>query len=53
MEREDIQRDGKNRVPRKKVKWWRNLLRHMRIVTGYDEDFGEKVKIGVKFKWKW
>lgn len=37
----------------KKVSWWKRLLMHMKIVRGYDKDFGEDMKIGVKSKWKW
>lgn len=38
--------------PKKKLPWWKRLLKHLRIVRGWDEDFGETMKIGFKVKVK-
>ena len=41
---------------RKKKPWWKrlwlNLKAHITTVTGYDKDFKENMKLGVKAKWR-
>ena len=35
---------------KKELPWWKRLLKNLRIVRGWDEDFGEDMKIGIKTK---
>lgn len=40
--------------PHKKSPWWVRLLRKCNIIIDrYDDDFGQDVKFGIKFKTTW
>lgn len=36
------------KTKKKEDSWWVRLLKSLKIVRGYDEDFEEDMKIGVK-----
>lgn len=46
-----------DKIP-KKLSWWRRLIKNLKshatvVRNEYDPDFKEKMKWGIKFKWRW